>query len=101
MSVGINNRLRTIFNHYEERTQLVKLAEELHELLREIYRIECSHLIDADAQPRGNDNFQGELADVLVLCNQFRLKYKKIDSIMDYKINRQIGRIKDEHTKPL
>lgn len=91
-----NNKLRFIFDHYEERTQLVKLAEELHELLIEIYRIECPHLIDADPQPRGNDNFLGEVADVLVLCNQFRLKYKKIDSIMDFKINRQISRIKGE-----
>jgi hypothetical protein len=44
----------------------------------------------------GNEHFLNELADVLVMCEQFRLKYNKVNSIMDFKINRQIARIKKE-----
>ena len=84
-----NAKLRFILEHYGKRGQLVKLQEELIELEEEIEAILC------DGSELGNDDFLGEVADVLVICNQFRLKYKKIDSIMDFKINRQTARIKE------
>jgi hypothetical protein len=42
--------------------------------------------------------FLSEVADVMVMCEQFRLKYNTINSTMDYKINRQIQRIKQENS---
>ena len=91
-----NAKLRFLFKHYGERGQLVKLQEELIELTNEIDAILLP--LD-DAKELGNDDFLGEVADVLVLCNQFRLKYNKVNSIKDYKINRQISRIKGSEVK--
>ena len=86
-----NMKLRFIFEHYEEYNQLNKLKEELNELIDEI-----NHIEETSVKELGNDDFLGELADVLVMCEQFRLKYNKVNSIMDFKINRQIARIKKE-----
>jgi hypothetical protein len=92
--VGKNNKLRRIFEHYGEQNQLSKLKEELNELIDEINDIEKG------IKEIGNIDFLGELADVLVMCEQFRLRYNKVNSIVDYKINRQLGRIKDEPYTP-
>ena len=83
-------KLRYIFEHYGEQNQLNKLKEELNELIDEINDIENG------IKEIGNDDFIGETADAMVMCSQFRLKYKNIDKVIDYKINRQIGRIKKE-----
>jgi hypothetical protein len=85
-----NNKLRFIFDNYGEQNQLIKLQEELIELEEEI------EALLSNSSEFGNDNFLNEVADVLVMCNQFRLKYNKVNSVMDFKINRQIKRIKEE-----
>jgi division protein CdvB (Snf7/Vps24/ESCRT-III family) len=82
-------KLRFIFEHYGEENQLIQLKEELNELIDEI------NYILRVVKPYGNNEFLGEVADVLVLCEQFRLKYNKVNIIKDYKINRQISRIKE------
>jgi len=86
-----NMKLRFIFEHYGEQNQLDKLKEELNELIDEI---DIMYMIKKNTM--GNEHFLNELADVLVMCEQFRLKYNKVNSIMDFKINRQITRIKKE-----
>lgn len=90
MTVGKNNKLRLIFNNYGEQNQLVQLEEELCELLAEV------RCIYGKSKIIGNSDFLGEVADVLVMCEQFRLKYNNINSIVDFKINRQIKRINKE-----
>jgi len=84
-----NDKLRYIFKHYGENNQLIKLQEELIELEEEI------EVLLSNSSDFGNDNFLSEVADVMVMCEQFRLKYNKVNSTMDFKINRQIQRIKD------
>ena len=88
-----NAKLRFIFENNGERGQLIKLQEELIELEEEIEAILC------DSSELGNDDFLSEVADVLVMCEQFRLKYNKVNSIKDYKINRQIARTKESEDK--
>jgi hypothetical protein len=92
-----NNKLRYIFKHYGERNQLIQLKEELYELIDEIVEIEVFGL-EGVGKEIGNVDFLGEVADVMVMCEQFRLKYNTINSTMDYKINRQIQRIKQENS---
>lgn len=84
------DKIRYIFLHYGEEGQLNKLKEELSELIEEI------DAINGDLKLIGNSDFLGEVADVLVMCEQFRVKYPEVNSIMDFKIKRQIGRIKEE-----
>ena len=88
-----NDKLRFIFNHYGEEAQLGQLKEELNELIDEI------DFMYMKKQPMGNEHFLGKVGDVLVMCEQFRLKYNKVNSIIDFKIDRQIGRIKNERTQ--
>lgn len=83
----MNDKLEKIFSHYGYNNQRNKLIEECSELIRAIVR-------DDD------DNFIEELADVAILTEQFLnhfLKYKEeFIKIKEYKINRQIERIKNE-----
>ncbi len=83
----MNNKLNKILKHYGEENQLQKLEEEISELYIEIDQILM------DYTPKANPEFLGEVADVLVLCKQFALKYPDINNIIEFKINRQIDRI--------
>ena len=76
-----------IFNHYGVENQLNKLREEMTELYDET-------VIYGE-----KNNFISELADVLVMTLQFyhsSLEFRsKVDAEMDFKINRQIERMKE------
>ena len=83
MSV-IDERIFTIFNHYGEKHQLEKCLEEINELHDAITSEEEELLVD-------------ELADVYVMIHQ--LMINRWDAVVDrveYKLNRQIERIKNE-----
>lgn len=84
----MENKLLTIFNTYGKSNQVKKLLEEVGELIETI--------INED-----KENMVKELADVMVVLEQFKLYYKidssKIYKIMEQKVNRQLGRIENEN----
>ena len=76
-----------IINHYGYRHQIRKLAEEQYELIEALFG-------------EDEDDITEEIADCLVLINQFKAYYgikdKDIQKVYDYKIARQERRIADE-----
>lgn len=76
-----------IINYYGYRHQIRKLAEEQYELIEALFEEDEDHITE-------------EIADCLVLINQFKAYYKikdkDIQKVYDYKIARQEGRIADE-----
>ena len=76
-----------IINHYGYRHQIRKLAEEQYELIEALFEEDKEHITE-------------EIADCLVLINQFKAYYeiqdKDIQKVYNYKIARQEGRIADE-----
>lgn len=76
-----------IINHYGYRHQIRKLAEEQYELIEALFEEDKEHITE-------------EIADCLVLINQFKAYYKikdkDIQKVYDYKLARQEGRMKDE-----
>lgn len=79
-----------IINHYGYRHQIRKLAEEQYELIEALFENDKEHITE-------------EIADCLVLINQFKAYYgikdKDIQKVYDYKIARQERRIADEQEK--
>lgn len=73
-----------IINHYGYRHQIRKLAEEQYELIEALFEEDEDHITE-------------EIADCLVLINQFKAYYKikdkDIQKVYDYKIARQERRI--------
>lgn len=76
-----------IINHYGYRHQIRKLAEEQYELIEALFEEDKGHITE-------------EIADCLVLINQFKAYYgikdKDIQWVYDYKLSRQERRIADE-----
>lgn len=76
-----------IINHYGYRHQIRKLAEEQYELIEALFG-------------EDEDDITEEIADCLLLINQFKafyqIKDKDIQKVYDYKLARQEGRMKDE-----
>jgi NTP pyrophosphatase (non-canonical NTP hydrolase) len=76
-----------IINHYGYRHQIRKLAEEQYELIEALFE-------------EDEDDITEEIADCLLLINQFKAYYeikdKDIQKVYDYKIARQERRIADE-----
>lgn len=76
-----------IINHYGYRHQIRKLAEEQYELIEALFE-------------EDEDNITEEIADCLLLINQFKsfyqIKDKDIQKVYDYKLSRQERRMADE-----
>lgn len=76
-----------IINHYGYKHQIRKLAEEQYELIEALFEEDEDHITE-------------EIADCLLLINQFKAYYKikdkDIQKVYDYKLSRQEGRMKDE-----
>ena len=76
-----------IINHYGYKHQIRKLAEEQYELIEALFEEDKEHITE-------------EIADCLVLINQFKafyqIKDKDIQKVYNYKIARQERRIADE-----
>lgn len=85
----MKEKLLRIIRHYGLRNQLRKLNEEVFELIEAI-RDTRFYL--------SKNHIEEEFADVMVLLSQikhfYNLDSEKIKEIMDYKINRQLERIK-------
>lgn len=83
-----NKKLLKIFNHFGERNQLKKLNEEAYEL--------CEAILSKDDK----EHITEEVSDVLIMLGQIILAYdldnKKINEIVDSKIERTLDRIAAE-----
>ena len=89
----IENKLLQIINHYGVNNQQRKLEEEVFEL-QEVISLKL-HIDDMDYK----EHIEEEIADVMVMLKQiqyyFNIKNEVIDRIMEFKINRQLERIKN------
>ena len=103
-------KLLKIINHYGVNNQQRKLQEEVFELNEAIIRKEyLPNEKDVDEElfgvnmeiEKAKEDITEEIADVMVMLEQFRLYYDisvgNIKEVMKYKINRQIERIENEN----
>lgn len=93
----MNEDLLKIILHYGVNAQQRQLAEEVFELQEAITTLDCRRY---DIEGDETDNIAEEIADVLVLLNQFKAYYNIPDTtllvFMKGKIDRQLERIKNE-----
>ena len=93
----MNEDLLKIILHYGVNAQQRQLAEEVFELQEAITTLDCRRY---DIEGDETDNIAEEIADVLVLLNQFKAYYNISDTtllvFMKGKIDRQLERIKNE-----
>lgn len=86
-------RIKNIALHYSYDRQSIKLIEEMAELQQAI----CKHRESKDKAKTLID-IKSEIADVYVLLDQMKyllnIKDEELEEIKDYKINRQLLRIK-------
>ena len=86
---AIDYRVKFILSIYGEEAQAKKIIEELAELQRAIVREDV-------------DNIHEEIADVLIMLEQLMafeaIDTKKIDEIIESKIERELKRIADRVT---
>ena len=86
-----DTRIKTIADHYGKKEQLRQLAEECCELA-----VEANH----SARKGVTVKIIEEIADVAIMMEQIsylaRIDRKDIDEVIDYKLNRQIERIRKE-----
>ena len=93
--------LLKIINHYGVLPQLKYFQSEVFELNEAIIN---QDFLESDysfsAIDRGKQHIAEEIADVMVMLEQFRLHYdipiEEIRKVMEYKVKRQIGRIENE-----
>lgn len=89
--------LLKIINHYGVDVEQRKLAEEVFELQEAITAYENDY---EGLYTYGTEHIAEEIADVLVILNQFKLYYdvpsEFILVLMRGKVNRQLERIKNE-----
>ncbi len=75
-----------IYEHYGEEHQLMKLEEEVFELVYEM-----THYRNA------RFNFSEEMCDVIIMCLQFyfnnKILQKMVNQSMNYKINRTLNNL--------
>lgn len=99
-------------NHFGIRKQMKKINEEVYELLEAIDNYEDFPVVnlDKDAVKDLSDdevldvlraNIVEELGDTLILLTQIIARYnigkQELDTIMDYKLERTINRIKSDY----
>ena len=88
-----DTRIKTIADHYGIKKQMRQLAEECSELA-----VEASH----SARKGTTVKIIEEMADVEIMIEQIvylaKIDRKDIDEVIDYKIERQLKRIKEEES---
>jgi NTP pyrophosphatase (non-canonical NTP hydrolase) len=91
----VNDKLKKIINTYGVTHQLKYFQSEVYELTEAI----LWDYLTPDTW-HDKEHIAEEIADVMVMLKQFQLYYcikdEEIEEIMKFKIDRQIGRIKDE-----
>lgn len=90
-------KIRSISEYYSPEHQLKKAKEELRELLAEL---EAAQIINGRIVLPGNT--WSEDADAMIMCIQLAMQHGKEDKVlewMNYKVDRQLRRIKEEKWK--
>ena len=97
-----NIRLKQIIIYYGVDNQLRKLQEEIFELSQAIIKYEtCNYYDVKERDPEETkEHIEEEIADCYVMLGQFKEHYnlddKKIENIIDYKIQRTLDRIEGD-----
>ena len=93
----MNERIKTIADHYGLNNQMMQTVEEMGELTQAIVKVFRNGLDNE------RDNLIEELADVEIMIEQldYLLGDNQIEKVKEYKINRQINRIAQEEAKHL
>ena len=101
----MEEKLLKIINHYGFKNQLRKFNEETYELVEAIrnyeeQKIVCELCCEKLHTDKEKEHIAEELADCMVLLEQFKLYYgitsKEITEIFWSKIDRQLNRIEKE-----
>lgn len=100
----MNEKLRTIINHYGINKQLKYFQSEIFELNEAIiYERATSKYGDERNDYKCIKHITEEIADVTVMLKQIQLYYNistsDIREVMNYKIDRQLNRINEEESK--
>lgn len=92
------NELRYIADYYGLETQWGQFLEEIGELLQAYNKLNRAKTLGD--QYIAMQNIQEELGDVDIMLQQLKLLFgkKSIEQNIDYKIQRQLDRIKEEST---
>lgn len=88
----MNEKIKTIADHYGLNNQMMQTIEEMGELTQAIVKVYRNGLDNE------RDNLIEELADVEIMIEQldYLLGDSQIEKVKAYKINRQINRIADD-----
>lgn len=98
----MRENLLKIINNYGVIPQLKHLNSEVFELSEAIieYENDCNYVPELETLEEGKRHITEEIADVLVMLNQFVEYYEIQESdiymIMEQKIDRQLDRMKEE-----
>lgn len=96
----MKEQLKKIINHYGVMKQLKYFQSEVFELNEAIIHYEDSKYFDSEYGVDDTQHIAEEIADVWVMLTQFKEYYgistEEIDKIIDYKVARQLERIKNE-----
>ena len=94
----MDERIKKIANYYGYESQREQFIEECAEMIQASQKCKRTDIQNAQQYRERFDNFQEEVADVLIMAQQLRylLGARDIDDIIDKKLDRQIQRIKDE-----
>ena len=98
----MEEKLLKIINHYGVMPQLKYIHSEYFELDEAIISYENDPEVrDEETEENYKRNIAEELADVMVMLKQLQYYYeisdKQIEDIMNFKIDRQLKRIKEEN----
>lgn len=94
---SLADQIFIISQHYSQESQLNKAKEELHELLAELDAAIVPNKQHSNVILPGNT--WSEIADVIIMCFQLGYQHDAISKIfqqMDYKLERQFRRMKNE-----
>lgn len=93
----MNERIKTIADHYGLNNQMMQAIEEMGELTQAIVKVYRNGLDNE------RDGLIEELADVEIMIEQldYLLGDNQIEKVKEYKINRQLNRIAQEEAKHL
>jgi NTP pyrophosphatase (non-canonical NTP hydrolase) len=100
----IKEKLLKVINHYGVMHQLKYLQSEVFELNEAIIKQEYDKYLHCSVEDESlKEHIKEELADVYVMLDQLQYYYEIDDmdlfEVMDYKLDRQLERIKNETKK--
>lgn len=89
-------KLETIVSSYTYVQQREIFIEECAEAIQAVQKVKRAVYVDSKRYAKATDELVSEVADVLIMAQQMRLYLgaDKVDTAINYKLDRQIGRIR-------